>query len=84
MRDVLSWLFGWGQDDTLNDLRRLLANHRAHAAHREQAVIARARQIETGHYLGDRAGRRISGAEAELESRIGERLERQEGRDAGG
>ncbi len=63
MRDLLSRLFGWDRDNTLDDLRQRLATHRAHAAQREHAVIARAHQLETGHYLGDLVGHRISRAE---------------------
>lgn len=67
MRELLARLFGRTRNDTFDDLRHALARHRHAAAQREHAVIARARLLETGHYLGDRAGRRVSEAEAENE-----------------
>lgn len=60
MREVLQRFFGRHRDEGFDELRRSLATNRAIAAKREIAVVTRARQFETGHYLGDRAGRRIS------------------------
>lgn len=79
MRELFARLFGWERDETLDDLRQRLATHRAHAARREDAVIARARNLETGHYLGDRAGRRLG--LADLNPGIGEQSDRPGGGD---
>lgn len=67
MREVLARLFGSGRDEGFDDLRQRLATHRHRAAERERTVLQRARLLETGHYLGDRAGRRLRLADIGVE-----------------
>lgn len=59
IRRLLGHLFRRDRDEAFDDFRRRLASHRANVARREHSVVARTRLLETGHYLGDRAGRRV-------------------------